>query len=103
MSGSLSSSAAAAQDARFRVVWSRQRVELSHFSTAAQSELFDTDSESDTAQCQQMPGAFKPPAPQRPCGMRACVQDPSEARTSWGLFHAALSGLHQSVTRPIQA
>ena len=78
MSGSLSSSAAAAQDARFRVVWSRQRVELSHFSTAAQSELFDTDSESDPAQSQQMPGAFKPPAPQAPVRY-TCVQDLSEA------------------------
>jgi hypothetical protein len=33
----------------FQVVWSRQRVELSHFSTAALSELFDTESESDPA------------------------------------------------------
>ena len=35
--------------------------ELSHFSTAAQSELFDTDSKNDPAQIQKMPGAFKPP------------------------------------------
>jgi hypothetical protein len=34
-------------------------------------ELFDTDSENDPAQGQQMPGAFSPPAPQRPCGIRA--------------------------------
>ena len=45
--------------------------ELSHFSTAAQSELFYTDSENDPAQIEKMPGAFKPPAPQRPCGIRA--------------------------------
>ena len=36
--------------------------ELSHFSTAAQSELFYTDSENDPAQIEKMPGAFKPPA-----------------------------------------
>ena len=51
--------------------------ELSHFSTAAQSELFYTDSESDPAQIEKMPGAFKPPAP---APVRyTCVQDPSEA------------------------
>ena len=58
--------------------------ELSHFSTAAQSELFYTDSENDPAQIEKMPGAFKPPAPQRPCGKRAYK---TPARPSWGLFH----------------
>ena len=58
--------------------WSWQRVELSHFSTVAKSELFVTDSESDPTQSQQMPGAFKPPAPQAPVRY-ACLQDPSEA------------------------
>jgi hypothetical protein len=33
-----------------QVGWSRQRFELSDFSTAPQSEPFDTDSESDPAQ-----------------------------------------------------
>jgi hypothetical protein len=42
-------------------------------------ELFDTASESDPAQSQQMPGAFQaPPLPERLCG-KTCVQDPSEA------------------------
>jgi len=63
---------------RFQVVWSWQRVDLSRFSTVAKSELFVTDSESDPTQSQQMPGAFKPPAPQAPVRY-ACVQDPSEA------------------------
>jgi hypothetical protein len=63
---------------RFQVVWSWQRVELSHFSTVAKSELFVTDSESDPTQTQQMPDAFKPPAPQASVRY-ACVQDPSEA------------------------
>ena len=50
-----------------------------HFSTAVQSELFDTDCESDPAQSQQMPGASKPPPPpKRLCG-KTCVQDPGEA------------------------
>jgi len=44
-------------------------VELSYFSTAAQSELFDTDPESDTAHSQQMPGAFKPPRPPSACAV----------------------------------
>jgi hypothetical protein len=35
----------------------------SHFSTAAQSELFYTDSENDPAQIEKVPGAFKPPLP----------------------------------------
>jgi hypothetical protein len=48
----------------FQVVWSCQRVKLSHFSTAAQSELFDTDSESDPAQSQQMPALSSPRPPQ---------------------------------------
>ena len=60
--------------------------ELSHFSTAAQSELFYTDSEYDPAQIEKVPGAFKPPAPQRPY---TCVQDP--ARPSW-VF--SISGSH---------
>ena len=41
-------------------------------------ELFDTESENDLAQGQQMPGAFKPPAPQAPVRY-TCVQDLSEA------------------------
>jgi hypothetical protein len=41
-------------------------------------ELFDTESENDRAQGQQMPGAFKPPAPQAPVRY-TCVQDLSEA------------------------
>ena len=42
------------------------------------SELFDTDSESDPAHSQHMPGASKPPRPpKRPTV--ACVQDLSEA------------------------
>src|SRR5271163_3673595 len=42
-------------------------------------ELFDTDSESDPAQSQQMPGAFQaPPLRERLCG-KTCVQDLSEA------------------------
>jgi hypothetical protein len=52
-------------------------------------ELFDTESESDTAQRQQMPGASKPPAPKRLCG-KTCVQDPSEA--SLGSFAFYVSG-----------
>jgi hypothetical protein len=72
----------------FQVVWSPQRVELSHFSTAAQSELFDTDSENDPAQGQQMPGAFKhPPAPQAPVRY-TCVQDPSEASLGFLLYRS---------------
>ena len=50
----------------FRAVSFHQPVKLSHFSAAAQSELFDTDSKSDPAQSQPMPGASKPPAPQAP-------------------------------------
>ena len=60
-------------------------MELSHFSTVAKSELFVTDSESDPTQNQQVPGAFKPPAPRRPCGS-TCVQDPSEAAHLAGVF-----------------
>jgi hypothetical protein len=41
-------------------------------------EQFDTESENDLAQGQQMPGAFKPPAPQAPVRY-TCVQDLSEA------------------------
>ena len=62
--------------------------ELSHFSTAAQSELFYTDSENDPAQIEKMLGAFKPPTPQRPCGTRAYK---IPARPSWGLFHLRLA------------
>jgi hypothetical protein len=49
----------------------------STFPPPIQSELFYTDSESDQAQSQQMPGAFKPP-PQAPVRY-TCVQDPGEA------------------------
>ena len=56
----------------FRAVWFRQRVKLSHFSTAAQSELFDTNSESDPAQSQHMPGASKLPRPLSACAV--CVR-----------------------------
>ena len=52
------------------------------FPPPIQSELFDTDSESDPAQSQQMLGAFKPPAPKRPCGIRAYK---TLARPRWGL------------------
>ena len=45
------------------------------FPPPIQSELFDTDSESDPAQRQQMPGAFKPPAPKAPVRY-TCVQGP---------------------------
>jgi hypothetical protein len=48
------------------------------FHRRSESELFDTDSESDPAQSQQMPGAFKPPAAQAPVRY-TCVQDPGEA------------------------
>ena len=36
----------------------------------------------------KMPGAFKAPAPQRPCGIRAYK---TPARPSWGLFHFRLA------------
>jgi hypothetical protein len=53
------------------------------FPPPIQSELFDTDSESDPAQRQQMPGAFKPPRPpKRLCGIRAYK---TPARPRWGL------------------
>jgi hypothetical protein len=70
------------------VIAGKPERELSHFSTAAQSELFYTDSENDPAQIEKMPGAFKPPAPQRPCGIRAYK---TPARPSWGLFHLRLA------------
>ena len=58
--------------------------ELSHFSTAAQSELFDTDSENDPAQIKDV-GRFQ--APRSPAPVRyACVRDPSEAHTRLGSF-----------------
>jgi hypothetical protein len=78
----------------FQVVWSCQRVKLSHFSTAAQSELFDTNSESDPAQSQQMPGAFKPPAPQAPVRY-TCVQDPSGASLGFLLLQRLKWEHHQ--------
>jgi hypothetical protein len=53
------------------------------FPPPIQSELFDTDSESDASQSRQMPGRLKLPKPQRPCAV--CVQDPGEAPPSWGL------------------
>jgi hypothetical protein len=62
--------------------------ELSHFSTAAQIEQFDTDSENDPAQIQKDAGRFQAPAPQRPCGIRAYE---TPARPSWGLFHLRLA------------
>jgi len=45
-----------------------------------QSELFDTDSESDPAQRQQMPGAFKPPAPQSACAVYVRTRPPARPR-----------------------
>jgi hypothetical protein len=60
------------------VIVGKPERELSHFSTAAQSEQFDTDSENDPAQIEKMPGAFKPPRPPAPVRY-TCVQDPSEA------------------------
>ena len=53
------------------------------YSPPIQSELFDTDSESDASQSRQMLGRLKLPKPQRPCAV--CVQDPGEAPPSWGL------------------
>jgi hypothetical protein len=70
------------------VIVGKPERELSHFSTAARSELFYTDSENEPAQIEKMPGAFKPPAPQRPCGIRAYK---TPARPSWGLFHLRLA------------
>ena len=49
------------------------------FPPPIQSELFDTDSESDPAQRQQMPGAFKPPPPPKAPVRYTWVQDPGEA------------------------
>ena len=66
----------------------RPEHELSHFSTAAQSELFDKKFRNDPAQIKKMPGAFKPPrspAPRR----YTCVRDPSEA--ALGSFHLRLA------------
>ena len=60
------------------VIAGKPERELSHFSTAAQSELFYTNSENDPAQIEKMPGAFKPPRPPAPVRY-TCVQDPSEA------------------------
>jgi hypothetical protein len=67
------------------VIAGKPERELSRFSTAAQSELFYTDSENDPAQIEKIPGAFKLPAPQRPCGIRAY-------KTLAGVF--SISGLH---------
>ena len=61
------------------------------FPPPIQSELFDTDSESDPAQRQQMPGAFKPPAPKRPCGIRAYK---TPARPRWGLCFVCREDAH---------
>ena len=59
---------------------------VSHLSTAAQSELFYTDSANDPAQFKDA-GRFQAPAPQRPCGIRAYK---TPARPSWGLFPARI-------------
>jgi hypothetical protein len=53
-------------------------------------ELFDTDSESDPAQRQQMPGAFKPPAPQSACAVYVRTRPP--ARPRWGLCFCVSGG-----------
>jgi hypothetical protein len=60
------------------VIAGKPERELSHFSTAAQSELFYTDSENDPAQIEKDAGRFQ--APRSPAPVRyTCVQDPSEA------------------------
>jgi hypothetical protein len=60
------------------------------FPPPIQSELFDTDSESDPAQRQQMPGAFKPPAPQSACAVYVRTRPP--ARPRWGLCFCVSGG-----------
>ena len=63
--------------------------ELSHFSTAAQSELFYTDSENDLAQIEKYRALSSPPLP----GARAVYvwAYKTPARPSWGLFHLRLA------------
>ena len=56
-------------------------------------ELFDTESENDLAQGQQMLGAFKPPAPKRLCGIRAYK---TSARPRWGLCFLSSSRAYRS-------
>jgi hypothetical protein len=59
------------------------------FPPPIQSELFYTDSESDPAHSQQMPGALKPRPPKRPCGIRAYK---TPARPRWGLCFCVSGG-----------
>ena len=74
----------------FRVVWSRHVWSYPTFPPPIQSELFDTDSESDPAQSQQTPGASQPPSPRARVGMRA-HESPSvvtPAGVFFSRFHA---------------
>ena len=70
------------------VIVGKPERELSHFSTAAQSEQFDTDSENDPAQIEKVPGAFKPPAP----SARAVYVRTRPQRGLAGVF--SISGSH---------
>jgi hypothetical protein len=72
----------------FRVVWSRHVWSYPTFPPPIQSELFDTDSESDPAQnkCRAL---SSPPPPKRPCGIRAYK---TPARPRWGLCFCVSGG-----------
>jgi hypothetical protein len=66
------------------------------FPQSIQSELFDTDSESDPAQGQQMPGASSSQSPQAPARY-TCVQGPNEAAPSWGLCFVCAGNVLQQI------
>jgi hypothetical protein len=63
---------------------SGNRVELSQFSTASQSELFDTDSEGDPAQSQQIAVRFKPPGSQSARTVCVCTRPQRGISTQLG-------------------
>jgi hypothetical protein len=68
------------------------------FPQPIQSELFDTDSESDPAQDQQMLGASSSQSPQVPVWC-ARVQDPSEGQQhlAWGLCFLCAGNVVQQI------